>query len=66
MTELLAEVIARADADPDAFQHLSLIHGESTSTWTQMTPLGPDQHYVELSDGASWVDELVPANPEHP
>ena len=31
-----------------------------------MTPLGPDQHYVELSDGASWVDELVPADPEQP
>lgn len=66
MTELLAEAVARADADPDAFQYLSLIYGESTSIWMQVTPLGPDQHYVELSDGASWVDELVPADPEQP
>lgn len=64
--DLLEEVIARADADPDAFQYLTLIHGEHTSIWTQMTPLGPDQHYVELSDGAGWVDELVPADPQTP
>lgn len=66
MTELLEEAVARADADPGAFQYLSLIYGESTSIWMQMTPLGPNQHYVELSDGASWVDELVPADPEQP
>lgn len=64
--QLLEQVIGRADADPEAFQYLSLVNGDRTSVWTQMTPLGPDQHYVDLSDGAGWVDELVPSDPDTP
>ena len=65
LRQLLEEVIARADAAPDAFQYLMLTRADQ-STWAQMTPLGPDAHYVELSDGSGWVDELAPADPDRP
>lgn len=64
--ELLQAVIGRSESEPDRFQYLTLINGDLPSVWCQMTPLGPDAHYVELSDGAGWVDELVPASGERP